>query len=145
LISRNLTIAGPGASQLAISGNHASRVFEIGSGATVAISGLSIQNGVALTGDERGAGIANRGTLTVTSSTLSGNSAPPGAYGGGIFNEGTLTLATVTLAGNSAGNGGGITNAGPLAIMNSTFSGNSPPTMAVASTTSCYPLDLRLL
>ena len=32
LINKNLTISGPGASSLAISGNNASRVFDIGSG-----------------------------------------------------------------------------------------------------------------
>jgi hypothetical protein len=44
LISKNLTIKGPGASSLAISGNNSSRVFEIASGVTAAITGLTIQN-----------------------------------------------------------------------------------------------------
>ena len=45
-IGRNLTISGPGASQLAINGNHASRVFEIAAGATVSLSGLTVQKGL---------------------------------------------------------------------------------------------------
>jgi len=42
-IGQNLTITGPGPSALAISGNHASTVFEIASGATVGLSGLTIE------------------------------------------------------------------------------------------------------
>ena len=66
--------------------------------------------------------------LTVTNSTLSGNSAS--TLGGGIWNTsgGTLTVTNSTLSGNSAGSrgGGGIYNgAAMLAITNSTLSGNS--------------------
>ena len=42
LITDDLTIQGPGAKQLSVSGNNASRVFEIASGLDVAISGLTI-------------------------------------------------------------------------------------------------------
>ena len=50
----------------------------------------------------------NYGTLSVTSSTLSGNSAN---FGGGIFNSGGLTVTSSTLSGNSASiSGGGIYN-----------------------------------
>src|SRR5262249_20239756 len=41
-ITTDLDIEGPGADQLAVSGNHASRVFAISGGATVTIAGLSI-------------------------------------------------------------------------------------------------------
>ena len=53
-----------------------------------------------------GGGILNGGTLTVSNSTLSGNSA--GLDGGGIHNGGTLTVSGSTLSGNSASYGGGI-------------------------------------
>jgi hypothetical protein len=65
------------------------------------------------------------GTLTVSDSTLSGNSA---IEGGGIMNfQGTLTVTGSTLSGNSAQyNGGGICNlAGTLTVSNTTVSGNS--------------------
>ena len=64
------------------------------------------------------------GTVTVTGSTFSGNSA--GAYGGGISNfRGTVTVARSTFSGNSAGYGGGISSSyGTLTVTNSTFSGN---------------------
>ncbi|NJN79652.1 MAG: sortase [Anaerolineales bacterium] len=73
-----------------------------------------------------GGGIYNNGILTITNSTLSGNSA---SIGGGISND--LALATITnstLSGNSATTrGGGIDNTGTLTITNSTLSGNSTP------------------
>jgi len=124
LISKNLMISGPGASSLAINGYSASRVFEIASG-TVAISGLTIQNG----STDTGGGIMNSGTLTLTNSIISGNSAS--FRGGGIYNGGTLTMSDSTLSGNSATGsnplvaGGGIFNVGTLTVTNSTLSANS--------------------
>src|SRR5262249_57836874 len=56
LLSRSVTITGPGASLLAISGNNASRVFEVASGTTDTISGLTIEKGSNGFG---GAGIIN--------------------------------------------------------------------------------------
>ena len=127
-IGRNLTITGPGAKLLAISGSNAFRVFNIASG-TVNISGLTITKGLASSlGD--GGGIYNHGTLALTACTLSGNSAL--VEGGGICNDwggGTLTLSNCTLSGNSTsgGGGGGIYNAGDSAVtlVNCTLSANS--------------------
>src|SRR5262249_60219394 len=91
-----------------VSGNHASRVFNIAATFTVDISGLTIADGSV--GIAFGGGILNAGTLTVTDSTLSGNSVGVGGQGGGIFNEGTLTVTSPTLTGNTASGGGGISN-----------------------------------
>ena len=120
-ITKSLTISGPGASDLAVSGNNAVQVFAVNSGATVAISGLTIENGVA----SGGGGISNLGILTVTDSAITGNKTD--AFGGGIMNLGTLTLTSSTVSGNSASccNGGGIYNGGTLTLTNSTVSGNS--------------------
>ncbi len=74
-----------------------------------------------------GGGIYNVGTLTLTNSTVSGNSATAGA-GGGIDNIfGTVSLFNSTVSGNSAdfGRGGGINNFGTLTLTHSTVSGNS--------------------
>jgi predicted outer membrane repeat protein len=117
LITKNLTINGPGAGQLTISGNNASRVFELSSKSTpqVTISGLTISNG-------NGGGILNNSgdTLTVSNCILSGNT------GAGIYNDGTLTVTGSTLSGNSSNNnGGGIYNDGPtLTVTNCTLSNN---------------------
>ncbi|GBC84338.1 hypothetical protein HRbin11_00763 [bacterium HR11] len=124
LIDKNLAIVGPGADQLTVSGNNATRVFNISSGKTVQISGLTIANG--LTSFDSGGGILNAGTLTMTNCTVSGNIA--GGAGGGISNSGTLTMTNCTVSENgtgSGGGGGGIYNDGTLTMKNCTVSGNS--------------------
>ena len=77
-----------------------------------------------------GGGIDNAGTLTVTDSTLSGNSAVGFvAGGGGICNVGTATVTdSSTLSGNSADGGEeGLYNFynGTLSVIGCTLSGNS--------------------
>jgi hypothetical protein len=105
LINKDLTIAGPGADLIRISGNNASRVFAIDPSMTVSISRLTMADGRVVGTGAQGGGIWNAGTLTVTDSTLRGSSAS-GYYasGGGIYNTnaGTLTVANSTLSGNSA-------------------------------------------
>ncbi len=140
LIKQNLTIAGPGAGQLTVSGNNASRVFEVAKNATVALSGLTISNGYVVsalaksgydTTNGRGAGILNHGVLTVSGSTLSYNKASSGSGGsfdgGGINNDGTLTVNNSAFTYNTAGGGGGIYNerGGKLTVSNSTLSYNT--------------------
>jgi hypothetical protein len=63
-ITKPVTINGPGASVLTISGNHASRVFTVSPGAVVNFNGLTIANGSSST---NGGGIFNdHGTVTLT-------------------------------------------------------------------------------
>jgi hypothetical protein len=124
LIDKDLTIAGPGADVITVSGNHASRVFNlVAFTTTVAISGLTIADGNA---PDSGGGIQSRGTLTLTGCTLSGNSAE-GSFGGGGIRHlgGALTITASTLSGNTASQGGGIMNGGALTVTASTFSGNA--------------------
>ncbi|HXU38061.1 MAG TPA: HYR domain-containing protein [Blastocatellia bacterium] len=125
-ISEDLTINGPGVFSITVSGNHASRVFEVNGKVTVMISGLTISDGNSMSVAE-GAGISNLGTLTLSNVVLSGNSTTGSAGGGGIFNNGfaMLTITNCTLSGNSAAFGGGIENLGTLTITSSTLSGNS--------------------
>ncbi len=122
-INSSLTINGPGANLLTIAGNNASRVFNLGSGFTASLSGMTITGGNAFDGG----GIRNFGTLTVTNSTVSGNTATGfGAGGGGIFNFGTLTVTNLIISGNTTNDsGGGISNGGTLTVTNSTVSGNT--------------------
>jgi hypothetical protein len=71
-ITDDLTIRGPGAHKLAVSGNDASRVFSIGPDAAVTISGLTITHGLAV----NGGGILNAGgTLTLSRDVISDNQA----------------------------------------------------------------------
>jgi probable HAF family extracellular repeat protein len=142
-IGRDLTITGPGADVITISGNHASTVFDIGGAFNpiVTISGLTISDGMNA-GDALfpAGGISNTGSLTLVNCTLTDNAGygriqgfgGTGA-GGAIFNNGTLALAYCTVSRNYASSihstaGGGIYNgyqAAALSVTSCTFSDNS--------------------
>jgi hypothetical protein len=131
-ITQDLTVQGPGAGLLAVSGGNNSRVFEVDGATTkVALSGLTITqgNGVAATDPGVGGGILNNGsTLTLSACVLPGNSAL--VAGGAIDNLGTLTVSGCTLSGNSTtfgGSGGAICNEvlATVTINQSTLLGNS--------------------
>jgi hypothetical protein len=128
-IAKDLTITGPGASVITVSGNHSSRVLSIAAPFHVVLSGLSIAEGMPAGGGSLGGGVFNAGTLEVADSTIRDNSVSGFlSAGGGIYNSGTLTVTNSTLSGNSAGGngGGGIYNSGgTLTLTNSTLSGNS--------------------
>jgi predicted outer membrane repeat protein len=96
------------------------------SGIIVNLDTLTVTSST-VSGNE-GTGIYNAGTLTLTNSTVSGNTAT--LDGGGIYNAGTLTLTNSTVSDNTAENGvgGGIRNAGTLTLTNSTVSGNTSGT-----------------
>jgi hypothetical protein len=112
ITAKSLTIDGPGANKLAVSGGNTSRVFEVAAASSVTLSGLTISNGNSVDGG----GILNAGTLTVTGCTVSGNYTTNS--GGGIYNTGTLTVSDCSLFGNIAvyDGGGGIYNAGTLTV-----------------------------
>jgi hypothetical protein len=136
-VSGNTTIVGGGIenaggtltlSDCTLSGNAAASAGGIFNGymssLTVSESILSANSAI------EGGGIFNGGTLSISASTLSGNSAlygDPAAYGGGdsgfndgfgggLFNAGSATVTGCTLSGNSANYGGGIYNSGTLAF-----------------------------
>jgi predicted outer membrane repeat protein len=117
-----LTINGNGAT---ISGNNAVTVLVINSGASVVINNATISGGNAVSSG--GGGIASGGSLTLTNSTVSGNSA---VNGGGIYNVGSLILTNSIVSDNlttgSNSSGGGIYNVGgTVTLTNSTVSTNS--------------------
>jgi hypothetical protein len=130
VITGELAITGPGASLLTISGNDTTRIFAVGAGAIVQLDGLGIAHGIE--GLASGGALLNSGTLTVTNSTFSNNTAGGGlggGSGGAIFNDGTLTITNSAFASNrvggfGGGSGGAIANNGSLTVTNSTFSGN---------------------
>ena len=99
-------------------------VFTVDTDVTASISGLTIAGGNA--GSGSGGGIDNSGTLTVSGSTFTTNSA---SDGGGMFNSGTATVSGSTFTGNFAiiRDGGGIYNSGTatVTVSDSTFTTNS--------------------
>ena len=125
------TIIGPDGRVLSISGNGASRVFQIDGAVTADLSGLSITNGIASANDVKGGGILNNGSLSITNCTLNDDHAlnPSSnlASGGAIYNTGTLSVTGSTFSADSAyaGNGGGIFNSGTLHVAGSQFSGDA--------------------
>jgi hypothetical protein len=141
-INKNLTIQGPGAGLLAISGQGymGSRVFQVDAGTNVTISGLTIEDG---SGD--------RYNNQFNGPTDGWNTDSYDGYGGGILNLGTLTLSgsNVTnnqvgfLLGNALGSnfgGGGIFNEGTMTLTGSTVTGNTVPTFYRSDgTTVLYP------
>ena len=113
-----------------------SSVLSVGSTTTADISGITAEGGVSA-GSPGGAGILNGGTLNLSSSTVTGNSAntltptppptppppPTPGTGGGVYVEGgsVATLTNDEIIGNtSTGDGGGILNDGTLNLSSST-------------------------
>ena len=94
--------------------------------ATLNVTGASITNNYA-GGQGGGIGNAGNGAVTITDSTLSGNSSL--SSGGGFGNQNaadTLTISNSIFTGNiSLGSGGGVSFSGPsVSITNSTFRDN---------------------
>ena len=120
VIGSDTTIDGSG-QNVAISGNHAVRVFIVNSGVALSVNEISITQGYY---EGRGGGIRNHGTLSVSNSTFSGNT---GRTGGGIFNDydSTVTVSNSTFVANSGRSGGGISSYGTLTVDHSTFSANT--------------------
>ena len=136
-----------------LSGGKVSRIFNIGTNASVTLKSLvlrdangggadggAIQNGGAavlnnctLTNNATGSGAAilniPPGRMVLNNCTLVGNSGAHAGAGGAILNNALLAINNCTLAGNTAGGGGAIynNNAAILNITNSTFVGNFVP------------------
>ncbi len=141
-----LTISGPGAGNLIISGNNASRVFDFSTdnaAGIVTLDGITIFNGrstfgggvvsfrttfvrnstftgnTATSGGAAGGGLNCQLACTITNSTFTNNTTV--GYGGAISGGGTISNTIIT--GNHAGEGGGIYGGGN--ISNSTISNNT--------------------
>src|SRR5829696_8585973 len=136
-LSTSIAIEGPGDDQLTVrrdtGGDY--RIFTVTGDTTteVSISGMTISNGNA--NNCGGISHEDNGTLAISGSTISGNTAV--LNGGGICIRSfpsTLTVTGSTISGNTvagasfgSGAGGGIHNDhnGPLTITDSTISGNT--------------------
>jgi len=153
-INEALTVSGPGAGVITISGNNASRVFNTSAaaaGAAISFSGLTMTagktagfGGAALFSDEAialtncvitgntaqgGGGVAmlSTGTIKATACAFTNNTAS--AYGGGIdLLAGKLSLTRCTVSGNKASTAGGVYTRTYLLLLDTTVSGNTAST-----------------
>ena len=145
-IKANITIDGDDANPPIIDGIQKDRVLDVLIEYTVELVDISITGGLIDQGGATGAGIQNRGRLTLNSVTVKNNciGAPnllaplpnclgPGAFsslsGGGIYNHAGagLTLWKVVVSDNIiqvSGGGAGIENGGSLKAYDSTISNN---------------------
>jgi hypothetical protein len=110
-IRRELTIAGPGATKLAVSGNHLNRVFHM-TGGRITIEGITTRDG--------------HETATANGPHCPGSSAAVYTLGGGILQDaGRLTLDHAKLANNGVegpATASGIIGGGGVAIIDGTLS-----------------------
>lgn len=138
-LNSDMSFTGPGARLLTIrrdtGGNY--RIFKVGNGVTITLSGLTISNGLLSAEGENGGGILNAGVLTVTNCVIGGNRTT--ASGGGIYNSpgSTVKITGSLIIGNIAsgyagfvvslltGRGAGLANHGAMQITNSTVYANS--------------------
>lgn len=133
VIPHSLTILGPGATNLAVSGYTATRVFRISDpGAAVTISGLTIRDGITdpgIDGDQwsggpaqspggDGAGVLSLGPLTLVECHFSGNRTGRGGWS-------NFTHDPTGYDGTAGGSGGGVFCSNDLTAVACTFSGNS--------------------
>jgi hypothetical protein len=148
-ITDDLRIDGPGAGRLAISGNDASRVFQVGGGVAVSIDGLTVTGGRAV---GQGGGILNAGTLNLSHAIVSDDEvigvtganlgAVVDAFGGGISNTGSLTVSNTTFVHNrSIGADGTSASIGSSALGGAIMSGGTASVPATATVSHCTFLD----
>jgi CSLREA domain-containing protein len=128
-IARSLSIVGPGAGSLTVSGNNASRVFTIGRELTTSIQGLTLTNGNS-GADHGGAIYHDGGRLTITDCVISGNTAAAVMRdGGGIYTWGVLNVSGSEVTDNTADHGAGIyadySSYSEVSVTNSTISRNT--------------------
>ncbi|MEI8129991.1 MAG: right-handed parallel beta-helix repeat-containing protein [bacterium] len=120
-IPNSLSIVGPGASKLTISGNDLIQVIVIASAdITATISGVTIAHGQS----QGGSAINSSGILTVHDVTFKNNN---GGAGATISSSGpSLTVTNCLFVGNTAGDGGGIiASTGTISVTGSEFLGNT--------------------
>ncbi len=121
--NKNVTINGPGARALTISGNDTSRILNVNLGANATVTGLTLAHGNSV-GLGSGGAILTTGILNLTQCSVVDNA---GGSGGAVANNGgTFTARECTFARNqSTGFGGALRNTGILTVTNCTLSANT--------------------
>jgi len=138
LITKDVTITGPGARLLTVQRSTAGSTPDFGifrtgthTGAiNVSISGLTITNA----SGAFEAALYNLGgaTLNVSDCTITGNNIT--GFGGGVFNEsGTVTLSNCAITNNTASQGAGVDNQGTMTLRNCTVANNTATTTSTSS------------
>ena len=120
-LQQQMTIRGPGAKVLSISGNNQSRIFSAGGAFGQTISGLTFING----NDSESAGVAEVGAFGVVILSyceITQNSGDAGAFY--VLLPSTMVIDHCTICNNSGPSAGAIFNEGTLIVLNSTISGN---------------------
>ncbi|BDV44551.1 fibronectin type III [Geotalea uraniireducens] len=120
-IDKDLTISGPGAGQLTLSGGNAVQLFQVAAGTSFTLEKLTLADGSAVTGGA----LSDNATATtaISGCVFSGNSAT--ATGGAISAAGTITVSDTLFRNNSAASGGAIATGATLSLTNVTISDNS--------------------
>jgi CSLREA domain-containing protein len=118
-----MTINGPGASVITISGDNAFRIFYVNAGVNFNLNNLTVANGnstgqpPALAEGHAG-GIYSLGNMTISNSVFTGNG------GGAVHSNGSMTLVNSTITGNDAKVSAGVANGGTMTIIGTTISDN---------------------
>jgi uncharacterized repeat protein (TIGR03803 family) len=146
-VSSNVTINGPGANVLAVSGNNASREFSVGPGVTASINGLTLTDAYLSSApgtnlDDYGGAVLNEGSLTLSGDAITGNSA---FTGGAVYSTpfaaggtASVTILDSTISGNTAAFSGGVATGvsdgtSNVRIVNSTIAFNDATASQVDS------------
>jgi CSLREA domain-containing protein len=130
-IARSMTISGPGATQLTVNGNGASRVFMVDAATT--ITGMTIKGGYV--GSGGGGGLMAWASLTLIDCTVSGNSSLSSVAGGIYQVSGTLLVLSSAVSGNTGHPSAGGVYSQPgttMTFRNSTVSTNYAVTGGLA-------------
>jgi CSLREA domain-containing protein len=106
LINKNITIRGPGADVLTLSGNHASRVFRVVLNKTLSLHGVALRDGRAA---DVGGAIVSDGNLFLRQVEVSNSTAGIGFSGGGVYMAGGFGVVSASsIHDNRAFGGAGV-------------------------------------
>jgi len=120
VIDNSVILDGEG--KLTVDGNTGHRVFSVAAGVAATLMNVTVTGGADVL---VGGGILNEGTLMLTGSTITGNTAN---RGGGVANQstGTLTVTNCTVSENTGGAfAGGLRNVGLAEVFDTTVSNNT--------------------